>query len=440
MPGIIKNKIIQLVLFSSIYCLWVLWIGNLWLFIGLLVIIEITLIKKVKWRFWKNKNNPGSLKDDMLDTAFLAIIIAVFLRTFIAGVFVIPSPSMENTLKDGDFILVSKLHYGPRMPMTPVNIPFLYNIIPGTYNRSYIKNVNFPYKRLKGFSKVKREDVIVFNLPIGDKVIARDTDIDYYAFKRQTDIANPLDSVDVLTHPIDKRQYYIKRCVGLPGDTLAVKNGQVVINGNKSLNLENIKYNYLIKTDGNEIPYNILKKLKISFDEIKLNKSTWLYELSLTESDAKEIEALPTIKGIRKVERSEGSVFNYSIFPYSIHHLWAEDNFGPLLIPKKGLTVSIDIFNLPLYRRVIEIYEGKKLRLSNDKIYINEELKNNYTFEKDYYFVMGDNRHNSFDSRFWGFVPENHIVGKAIFVWFSYNKRERGLKSVRWNQIFKIIK
>ena len=437
---ILKSKYFQFFIVSLIYVLWVLWLDNIWFLFGLLIIIEVFFIKKVNWRFWHKKNNPQKLKEDIIDAAVLALFLAFFIRIFLVQVFVIPSPSMEKTLLTGDYIFVSKINYGPRLPMTPLSIPFMNNYFPKTNIKSYITGVQLPYKRLKGFGKVKYGDVIVFNLPVGDTVLEGLVDEDYYKLCREGNMDSLLKNRSKIYHPIDKRQFYVKRCVGLPGDTLKIDKGNILVDGVKKPNQKNIQYNYLIKTDGSEIPFKQLNDLGISFNEIKLNKSTWLYEIPLTQESVKAIENSKGIQGLRRIEKTEGSVFNFTIFPYSIHHLWAEDNYGPIYIPEKGENIKINIYNLALYKRIISAYENNNLVVKDDKIFINGKECDSYTFKKNYYFVLGDNRHNSFDSRFWGFVPEDHIVGKAIFVWFSYEKYAKGFKAIRWDQIFKIIK
>ena len=425
---------------TAIFSLWILWLDNFWFFAGEILIIEACLIRKINWRFWHKKGSPEKFKHEIFDAMALALILALLVRIFIVEVFVIPSTSMENTLKPGDYIFVSKLHYGPRMPVTPLSIPFTHNYIPGTNIRSYVPGVTLPVKRLKGFGDVQLGDIIVFNLPVGDTVIMGNDELDYYSLKRQGGNDSLAYAVKTQYHTLDKRQYFIKRCVALPGDNLYIDHGEIFVNNQKSVFSQKILFNYLIKTDGNEIPYQVLKDLGISYQDVKLNKKNWLYEIPLTKEQADNIAKIDGIQLVLKVEKMEGSVFNYTIFPYSIHHIWAEDYFGPFYIPEKNKTIQINIYNLPLYKRIIETYEGNKVILTNNKIFINGEEKESYTFKKNYYFMMGDNRHNSFDSRFWGVVPEDHIVGKAVFIWFSVNENEKGLRKIRENQIFKIIR
>ena len=440
MRELLKNRYFQLSFISICYGLWVLWLDNYWFFSGYLIIIEIYFIKKINWRFWYKKNTPYKFKHELADTFVLALFLAIFIRTFFLEVFVIPTESMEKTLMTGDFIFVSKLHYGPRMPVTPLGIPFTHNTIPGTKTKSYLSFLKLPLKRLGGFRDIKRNDVLVFNLPVGDTVMASNPQQDYYQLKRKKSYDFNANNIKKHYHPIDKRDYYIKRCLGLPGDTLFIKQGKVFINKKYYTDPKKLQHTYYVKTNDKEIPDDKLKELGVWKGDINLNKATWLYEMPLTENMARELAKYDGVQGIRKQEKVEASVFNYTIFPYSNFYLWTEDNYGPVIIPKKNDTVMLNARNICLYERIIETYEKNKPEVKNDKVFINGKQTDKYVFKKDYYFVIGDNRHNSFDSRYWGFVPFDHIVGKAIFVWFSVDRHETGLRKIRWKQLFKIIR
>jgi signal peptidase I len=436
---LIKNRYFQFGISASLYTLWTLWLENYWFFFGLALLIEIYFIKKINWRFWHKKGQPKKLKHEIADAFAIAIFLLVFIKIFLFETWSVNSHSMENTAIPGDFVLISKLHYGPRMPATLLGLPLPDNIFPGAATKSYVDWLQLPYKRLKGFGKVKSGDVVTYNLPIGDTVIAGNKGHDFYKLKRQYP-HQPLDNLAIVSHPLDKRPIYMGRVVAGPGNILQIMNGDILVNQALVEQPKTIKHNYVVQLKGNINPSQLAEKSKIRLNLTDWDPSATLNQIPLTEAEAVKIEKLDLVNGLRKVVKTEGSVFNYSIFPYSIHHLWAEDNYGPIYVPKKGDSIALNMYNLPLYQRAIETYEKNKLEARNGSIYINGEEKKNYTFTQDYYFVLGDNRHNAFDSRFWGFVPADHIIGKALFIWLSINKSEEGIKRIRVHNMFNLIR
>jgi signal peptidase I len=443
---LIRNPYFKLLLSSMIYTILVSWFGNYWLFLGIIVLVDIHITNWVNWTFWKKRtkeNEKRKFKNELLDAFIIALILVLFLRILFIEPFTVLTSSMERTILAGDYIFVNKFKYGPRLPQTLLSMPFSHNIMPFTKGtKSYFAWLELPYKRLPGLGKVKNNDIVVFNFPEGDSVITNfpETDETYYTLIRKYGREQVLSNYKVNTHPVDKRENYIKRCIGIPGDTIRIIHGKAYINGNKETEPEKVQYNYFVKSDNKEIENSIFQELNISIYDINYNSLNSIYEIPLTAESYSKIRKYEFVKGIRKHESVDPLASNRQIFPFSDKYLWTEDNFGPLIVPKKNETVDINIDNLPLYWRIISVYELNDLHVAGDSVFINGELTDSYKFKMDYFFMTGDNRHNSNDSRFWGFVPEDHIIGKAMFVWLSLDKIKKGFGKLRWERMFKSIK
>jgi signal peptidase I len=332
--------------------------------------------------------------------AFLAVML---FRLFLFEAFTIPSSSMEKSLMKGDYILVSKLHYGARMPLTPLSMPFFHQHLTEKM-RSYLDWLSLPYYRFPGFSKVKINDIIVFNTPESEEF------------------------------PVDHRTYYIKRCMGTPGDTFEIRGTRVFVNGKMIDPPENAESDYIVKTDSSSLDSARLQALNVT--DMNTAPVHGHYLLELTTAAADSIRKWPhvvsvTLNSPKKGQKDEG------MFPYGKCFSWNLDHYGPLVIPQKGKTVKLNLDSLPLYRKIITGYEHNLLETKHDSIFINGQYATEYRFKMDYYFMMGDNRHFSLDSRFWGFVPEDHVVGKAILILTSIDRTN---KRWRWDRIFKKIK
>ncbi len=341
------------------------------------------------------------------DAIIFAVVAATLIRSFLIEAYMIPTGSMERSLLVGDFLFVSKINYGARIPMTPVAFPFAHHTMPIIGGKAYWDGIKIPYKRLPGFEKIKRNDVVVFNWP--------------------------MEADSPLYRPVDKRENYIKRCQGIPGDTLSVVHAQVFVNGKPNEVPPQEQLIYEVTTDGTDLNPQRLLDLRIEFERTGVNS----YRMYLTKPLAATIKSWANVKEIHPAIK-EGKDPEYDIFPKNSP--WNQDNFGPVIIPKKGWTVTLDSANVPIYERAITVYEGHTFNKRPDGYYIDGKKTTTYTFAMDYYWMMGDNRHNSLDSRFWGFVPEDHIVGKALFVWLSYDKDGTFLSKIRWNRIFMGIK
>ena len=446
-----------------LYLLWVIWLGNWWLLLGLPIIFDLYVSKKINWTFWKRRNRRNSIFIEWLDAILFAVIAVSFINIFFFQNYKIPSGSMEKSLLIGDHLYVSKLKYGPRIPNTPIGFPMTQNTLPFTINtKSYLLWPNWSYKRLKGFAKIKNDDIVVFNYPEGDSILHDENQpysiqSDYYTTLRNksTELrsrdqiaGNTLKSQDeyesnarkelvktykIISHPIDREDNYVKRCIAIPGDSLQIRDGKVYINGKAQRQINNIQYNYTIFTDGKSISSDTFEKLGIYLSDIDTYQGG--YSLTLSIKNADIIRSMPHVTSVTPVFKQKGDWAEY-IFPNDQSFAWNEDQYGPLYVPKKGKTININVNNLCLYKRIITAYEGNSLKVNGKDIYINGNLLTTYTFNMDYYFMMGDNRHNSADSRFWGFVPEDHIVGTPKFIWLSLDPTKKFPLNIRWNRIF----
>lgn len=445
----LKNKKVKFGIAAAIFILWVIWVGNYWILLGLPVLFDIYITKKVHWAFWKKRGVVKQSKMvEWIDALIFAVVAATLIRMFFIEAFTIPTSSMEKTLLIGDYLFVSKVSYGPKIPNTPLSFPFAHHTLPMTEStKSYLEWLKWPYHRLAGFSKIKNDDIVVFNFPEGDTVCLKKQEASYYqltrAYGRKAlwDI-NPMTGEkpfgEIVARPVDKRENYIKRCVAIPGDSIKIIHSQVYINGKRQKTFEKMQYNYVIETDGSKINDKIFENLGVSEADRKNSFANGRHALPLTYESVAKLKVFPNVKKITKIETPAG-LQDPDIFPHSAKYAWNVDNFGPLWVPKKGVTIKLTVDNLPIYERIIFLYEGNKLRVDSNKIYINNKLADSYTFQLDYYWMMGDNRHNSADSRYWGFVPEDHVVGKAVFIWLSLDPDRSFLGKIRWNRLFRFI-
>ncbi len=377
------------------------------------------------------------------DAIIFAVVAASIIRVFMIEAYTIPTSSMEKSLLVGDFLFVSKMSYGPKLPNTPLAFPFVHHTMPLTqFTKSYVEWIEWPYYRFPGFTTVKHNDVVVFNYPDGDTVALKQQNSSYYSLVRQLGRErvwnDKFNFGDIVARPVDKRENYIKRCIGLPGDTLQIIDEVVHINGKAVDFPELSQFMYRVKTDGNPINKRLINKLDIT-EEIQMTE-TGDQVITLTQESAAKLKELPNVLSVEKIIQPKGFWQPY-IFPFDSSYAWNVDNFGPLYIPKAGTTVQLTLANLPLYSRIINAYELNSLDVKDGKIFINGKVTTSYTFKMDYYWMMGDNRHNSADSRFWGFVPIDHIVGKAVFVWLSLDKNKSLFDGkIRWSKLFRVVR
>lgn len=438
----IRNKWVKFAFWGILYCLWVIWLQNPWWFLGLIVVFDLYVTKIVNWTFWKPREGKGKKPNaltEWVDAIIYAVIAVTFINIFFFQSFRIPSSSMENTLMTGDFLFVDKMRFGPRIPETPLTIPFTHNTWIGG-RKSYSEAVKWDYRRLKPLGRgIRRGDCVVFNFPHGDTVLARVPAEDYYAHVRINGREYTQKALGpVIVRPADKADHYVKRLVGMPGDTLSVKDGLVYINGEQQEIYEGIQYTYKVVTDGTPINRVTLDKLGVDRTQIRYDAQLpGYYSLPLTAAALKRVKAMAHVKSVTmNLEDYPGDYFDSykMIFPFDDRG-FTRDNYGPIWIPAKGTTVALDNDNIAFYRRIIDVYEHNDFEQRDGKFYIDGEQVTEYTFKQDYFFMMGDNRHNSLDSRYWGFVPEDHIVGTPCVIWFS----REPLGRVRWRRICKFV-
>ncbi|WP_316821689.1 signal peptidase I [Pedobacter gandavensis] len=397
----------------------------------------------MNWKFWqKNKDAKPSKKKtksrEWFDAILFAVIAATIIRVFFIEAYTIPTASMERSLLVGDFLFVSKVNYGARIPMTPVAFPFAHHTMPITGTKAYWDGVQWKFRRLLGLSDIKRNDVVVFNYPQGDTVALEYQDQDYYQMVRSLGWKQVNSQFTIVSRPVDKRENYIKRCIGIAGDTISMKNGLVFLNGKADplKNTGQISYEVVFKTA--DVNFKIFEDIGFNVaDEIAaMNQNT--YQFTGTAEMLDKVRKLDFVQSVKEMTEPAGKR-DPDIFPYDPNRNWNVDNFGPIIIPKRGWTVKLDSVTMPLYERSIRIYEGNKVEKSGKGWLINGVAADSYTFKMDYYWMMGDNRHRSADSRYWGFVPEDHIVGKALFIWMSYDTNGSFFSKIRWNRLFKGI-
>jgi signal peptidase I len=392
--------------------------------------------------FWKNKDTEKPKKKkavwrEWLDAALFAIIAATIIRTFFVEAYTIPTGSMEGSLLINDYLFVSKMAYGPRVPMTPVAVPLVHNTMPIVGGESYTKSVQWDYHRWWGFGDVERNDVVVFNFPHGDTVLVREPERDYYAYSRDAGRENVLAQNDIIVRPIDKKDNYIKRCVAVPGDVVTIKDGILWIGNAPANDYPHMKTSYTIQMPpGGSLSEDFLLDNGVNPDPNTgdiIQIGAGQYHANLQKG---QLAAFKAIQGVAiQPNITPAGYAEPGVFPFDTDHFkWNKDNFGPMTVPKKGVTVQLTPENIALYRRLIGVYEENKLEERNGQIFINGAVATSYTFKMDYYWMMGDNRHNSLDSRYWGYVPENHVVGKAWFVWMSY-----GHGGMRWSRLLRSI-
>jgi len=454
------------------YLLFLFWLKS-WL--GLLVIpfiYDVYISRKIRWTWWKDAEGPVRFIMSWVDALVFALVAVYFINLFFFQNYVIPSSSLEKSLLTGDYLFVSKVSYGPRIPETPLTMPLTQHTMPIINTKSYIEWPQWDYRRVKGLGKVKLNDIVVFNYPAGDTILTEEKyqANDYYAMvysfgqqiyqsqmpnpitpdslspQQQLDyfnmlynigrnyiVNNPNEYGSIDHRPTDRRENYVKRCVGLPGQTLQIKNRIVYLDGKANKEPENVQYTYYVKLKA-DLPDDLLKELGISGEDLlSLNQNGYM---PLTK---KAVKVLSARKDLVASIRLNTDAATGEVYPLNAVTGWTRDNYGPIWIPKKGETVQLTLKNIALYERPIRVYEHNQLDIRNGKIYINGREAHSYTFKMDYYWMMGDNRHNSADSRYWGFVPEDHIVGKPIFIWWSSDPDRRGFSGIRWNRLFRWV-
>ena len=465
------NPVVQWTKFIVVlvlYLLFLYWVKSWW---GLLVvpfIFDVYITKKIKWQWWKEAEKPVKFVMSWVDALVFALVAVYFINQFFFQNYVIPSSSLEKSLLTGDYLFVSKVSYGPRIPQTPLTMPLTQHTLPVVECKSYLEWPHWDYRRVKGLGSIQLNDIVVFNYPAGDTLCSAPQyqAFDYYQmcygigyqlypnrpnpdslsadlrFKyfnaiyeagRQAVRQNQMEYGEIITRPADRRENYVKRCVGLPGQTLQIKNHIVYLDGKANKEPENVQYTYYVRLK-QSLPEELMEELGISMEDLtSLNTVGYL---PLTKH---AVEVLQGRKDLVESIRLNTDANELEIYPLNGNKHWTRDNYGPVWIPKKGEKIALTMDNIAIYERPIKVYEDNDLEIKDGKILINGQEAKEYTFKMDYYWMMGDNRHNSADSRYWGFVPEDHIVGKPIFIWWSSDPDRHGISGIRWSRLGRIV-
>jgi len=474
-------KWVKFAVVCGLYLLFLYWVKSWWGLIVVPFIFDAYITKFINWGWWKELENPGRTIMSWIDAIVFALIAVYFVHNFFFQNYRIPSSSLEKTLLTGDYLLVSKLSYGPRIPQTPLTMPLTQHTLPIFNCKSYIEWPQWDYRRVKGLGKVELGDIVVFNYPAGDTTTVRYNndfyilalEMGYLSENPQDRELPPLSELydglsteeqmqrfqhyyqkgkaiikqqeetygEVVVRPTDRKENYVKRCVGLPGQTLEIRNKVIYTDGQPQAQPELSQFNYRVKMKGDYFLSStafdeVCAELGIS-DEDRDNQANPVAGMPLTQKAKAALEAMTN--AVDTIEEVIDGNFG-PLYPLDHDYGWTRDNYGPILIPKKGQTIPLTLDNIAIYERPIRTYEKNDLDIRGGKILINGEEATEYTFKMDYYWMMGDNRHYSLDSRYWGFVPEDHIVGKPLFVWISVSPDQNPKTSHwRWGRIFKWV-
>jgi len=468
-----KKQWAKFIIVTVLYLLFLYWVRSWWGLIVVPFIYDCYISKKIRWQWWQDLDGFWRGVMSWVDAIVFALVAVYFLNIFFIQNYVIPSSSLEKSLLVGDYLCVSKVSYGPRKPITPLTMPLTQHTMPITGSKSYIEWPQWSYDRVKGLGKVELNDIVVFNYPCGD-TICNDPNYatqDYYQMayalgssiymsqsaervntgnlnkQQQLDFLGEIFALgrrylsqhsaeygDITWRPVDRRENYVKRCVGLPGQTLQIKDRIIYLDGKPNKEPDNVQYSYYVKLKQYDMPEELRHELGISDEDDVQRKSSGT--MPLTKRAAEELRKHTEL--VENVELNTTQT-REQLYPMNSYTGWTRDNYGPIWIPAKGQTVELTMDNIAIYERPIRVYEGHRLDVKNSQIYIDGKLATSYTFNMDYYWMMGDNRHNSADSRYWGFVPEDHIVGKPIFVWWSSDPDRKGFSGIRWKRLFTLV-
>lgn len=467
---------IKAFLWCLLYVLFIAWVGNFWWLFLLPLVFDAFITQFIPWTWWKKSQNKTVLAVmGWIDAIVFALIAVYFINLYLFQNYQIPTSSLEKTLLVGDFLFVSKASYGPRVPNTPLSFPLVQHTFPILNTKSYFENPQWEYKRLKGFDQIERNDIVVFNFPTGDTVPVKVQNPDYYvscyyegynSLKYQNADSDPTAAQcmakgreiirsrrdvygELVYRPVDRRENYVKRCVAVPGDFFEMRNNVIYINNEPEEQHPGVQHNYYVQTNGSYFSRETLSKMGISVEDqsmlhatndqqliqyLGMDPSLPVYHFPLTREMLDKLNKSALVKKVQ----IEPSAMGGDVFPYGGGQGWDRDNYGPIYIPRKGSRLKLNAWNLPVYERIIRVYENNTLVVKDGKFFINGKQTDEYTFKMDYYWMMGDNRHKSADSRFWGFVPEDHVVGRPVLVWLSLDKDKGWFEGkIRFNRFFK---